>query len=208
MEVHAAVGISAAYRKADTGPQLHAVLAGDMTDSEPSRPEPARTDGMLARGVPRGATAADIPELVDLRAVMLSGLGQDPGAEAAPWREQAVTWLNERLARPDEWAIRVVGPPGGPLAACGAAWLTEHLPGPATPDGRRGYIGFMCTRPDARRRGHASTILASLIDWLTTRGVGRFELHASPDGRALYRRAGFGEDAYVAMYRCLAPRER
>lgn len=81
---------------------------------------------------------------------MLSSLGQDPGGEGAPWRKQAATWFSERLARPDEWAFQVIGPPGGPLTACGAAWLTEHLPGPAIPDGRRGYIGFMCTRPGAR----------------------------------------------------------
>jgi hypothetical protein len=30
---------------------------------------------------PRAATAADIPELVHLRALMLSSLGQDPGSE-------------------------------------------------------------------------------------------------------------------------------
>jgi NAD(P)-dependent dehydrogenase (short-subunit alcohol dehydrogenase family) len=47
------------------------------------------------------------------------------------------------------------------------------LPGPTTPDGRRGYIGFMCTRPRARRRGHGGEVLGSLIEWLTTRGVAR-----------------------------------
>lgn len=154
---------------------------------------------------PRAATAADVPELVELRAVMLASLGQDPGREGAPWRRQAVTWFAERLARPEDWAFRVVGPPGGTLAACGAAWLTEHLPGPTTPDGRRGYVGFMCTRPDARRHGHGGTIFSSLLDWLATRGVGRLELHASPDGLALYRRAGFAEDPYLAMYRTVGP---
>jgi GNAT superfamily N-acetyltransferase len=143
--------------------------------------------------------------------VMLSGLGQDPGGEDAPWRKQAASWFSERLTRPEDWAFRVIGPPGGPLAACGAAWLTEHLPGPSTPDGRRGYIGFMCTRPAARRRGrghghghghgHGSKILGILIDWLTTRGVARLELHASPDGLEMYRTAGFSEDPYLAMYR-------
>jgi GNAT superfamily N-acetyltransferase len=154
---------------------------------------------------PRAATAADITELVQLRAVMLSSLGQDPGGEDAPWRKPAVTWFSERLARPEEWAFRVIGPPGGPLSACGAAWLTEHLPGPAFPDGRRGYIGFMCTRPGDRRRGHGSKILGSLLDWLATRGVARLELHAAADGLEMHRRAGFCEDPHLAMYRMSSP---
>ncbi|GAB3966928.1 hypothetical protein GCM10029978_033160 [Actinoallomurus acanthiterrae] len=166
---------------------------------------PVTSGGIAAGNQPRAATAADITELVHLRAVMLSSLGQDPGGEGAPWRRQAATWFGERLARPEDWAFRVIGPPGGTLAACGAAWLTEHLPGPTTPDGRRGYIGFMCTRPSARRRGHGGRILGSLIEWLTTRGVARLELHASPDGLEMYRRSGFSEDPYLAMYRMSGP---
>ena len=136
-----------------------------------------------------------------LRAVMLSSLGQDPGSEGPPWRKQYATWFSERLARPEDWDFRVIGPSGVPLAACGAAWLIEQLPGPAAPVGRRGYIGFMCTRPGARRRGHGSEIFGSLIEWLSTRGVARLELHASADGLEMYRRAGFSEDPYLAMYR-------
>jgi GNAT superfamily N-acetyltransferase len=59
----------------------------------------------------------------------------------------------------------------------------------------------MCTRPGARRHGHGSRILGSLIEWLTVRGVARLELHASPAGLEMYRRAGFTEDPCLAMYR-------
>jgi GNAT superfamily N-acetyltransferase len=59
----------------------------------------------------------------------------------------------------------------------------------------------MCTRPGIRRCGHGSKILSSLIEWLTTRGVARLELHASPGGLEMYRRAGFTEEPYLAMYR-------
>lgn len=149
---------------------------------------------------PRVATTADIRELVELRAVMLASLGQDAGGADAPWRGHAATWFGERLARQADWTFQVVGPPGGTLAACGAAWLTEHLPGPSAPDGRRGYIAFMCTRPEARRQGHGRAILERLIEWTAARGVARLELHASPDGLELYRRAGFREDPYLAMH--------
>jgi GNAT superfamily N-acetyltransferase len=59
----------------------------------------------------------------------------------------------------------------------------------------------MCTRPGARRRGYGSEITGSLIEWLSTRGVARLELQASADGLEMYRRAGFSEDPYLAMYR-------
>ncbi|MEO3754433.1 GNAT family N-acetyltransferase [Streptomyces sp. B6B3] len=178
-----------------------------MTDRETARTVPVTSDAIAADNRSRAATAADITELTRLRSVMLSSLGQDPGGEGAPWRKQAAVWFSERLARPEEWALRVVGPPGGPLDACGAAWLIEQLPGPAAPDGRRGYIGFMCTRPGARRRGHGSSIFNSLVEWLATRGVARLELHAAPDGLDMYRRAGFNEDQYLAMYRMGSPPE-
>jgi hypothetical protein len=45
---------------------------------------------------------------------MLSSLGQDPGCEGAPWRKRAATWFSERPAQPEDWAFRLIGPPGGP----------------------------------------------------------------------------------------------
>jgi GNAT superfamily N-acetyltransferase len=155
---------------------------------------------------PRPAVDADIPELIRLRAVMFTSLGRDPGPEDAPWRRVAAGWFRERLARPEEWAFRVVGPEGGDLLACGAGWLTEHVPGPRAPTGQRGYIGLMCTEPKARRQGHARRILSELIEWFTPRGVTRLELRASPAGQSLYRCAGFVPDEGVAMYRPVVAR--
>jgi hypothetical protein len=63
----------------------------------------------------------------------------------------------------------------------------------------------MCTRPGVRHRGHGSKILSSLIEWLTTHSVARLELHASPGGLEMYRRADFSEDPYLAMYRMSRP---
>jgi hypothetical protein len=59
--------------------------------------------------------------------------------------------------------------------------------------------------PRRPHRGHGSEIFGSLIEWLSTRGVARLELHASPDGLEMHRRAGFSEDPYLAMYRMSSP---
>jgi ribosomal protein S18 acetylase RimI-like enzyme len=152
---------------------------------------------------PRPAVPTDIPELIRLRVVMLTSLGRDPGPEDAAWRPVAAEWFQQRLARPEDWVFRVVGPEGGVLQACGAGWLTEHLPGPRAPLGLRGHIGFICTDVDARRQGHARRILSELIEWFTPRGVARLELRASADGQALYRSAGFVVDDGAAMYRSI-----
>jgi hypothetical protein len=83
----------------------------------------------------RAAGPADVAELVRLRAVMLAGLGRDPGPAVGGWRPAAADWFRQRLERPSEWAFRVVAGDGGRVQACGAAWLTEHLPGPRAPHG-------------------------------------------------------------------------
>jgi len=134
---------------------------------------------------------------------MLISLGRDADPENVSWHPAAQAWFRQRLTRPEEWAFRVVGPEDGALQACGAAWLTEHLPGPRAPSGQRGYIGFMCTEPEFRRQGHARRILDDLVDWLCLHDVNRLELRASPEAHALYRSAGFVDDDGVAMYRTL-----
>lgn len=149
----------------------------------------------------RAAGPDDVAELVRLRAVMLADLGRDPGPAVGGWRPVAAQWFRERLDRPQEWAFRVVAADGGHLRACGAAWLTEHLPGPRAPRGYRGYIGFMCTEPAARGQGCARRILRDLLGWLERQDVTRIELHASPAGHSLYRSEGFADDAAVPMYR-------
>jgi GNAT superfamily N-acetyltransferase len=49
----------------------------------------------------------------------------------------------------------------------------------------------MVTLPEFRRRGCASAVLASLLDWFKAHEVATIELHATAPSELMYRAAGF-----------------
>jgi GNAT superfamily N-acetyltransferase len=59
------------------------------------------------------------------------------------------------------------------------------------PSGKMGYIQNMYTAPDHRKKGMGSMILNKLIETGAEWGLTAFELHATDDGAALYRKKGF-----------------
>ena len=66
------------------------------------------------------------------------------------------------------------------------------------------WVGLydIVTRPDARRRGHASKVVASLLSWARDNGASSAYLQVTADNapaQALYARFGFGE-AYQYAY--------
>ncbi|MGR4881042.1 GNAT family N-acetyltransferase [Streptomyces sp. LARHCF249] len=151
---------------------------------------------------PRTAVPADVPELIRLRAVALASLGMDPGPPDAAWRTTAYDWFTERVGDlPGMRCLVVGGAPGEPLLATGMAWITHHLPGPQSPDGRRGYLDGIVTDEAARGRGHGRRIVDGLVGWLEGLGIGYVQLHASADGEPVYRAAGFVPGRYPGMDR-------
>ncbi|MGI8328376.1 GNAT family N-acetyltransferase [Actinomadura scrupuli] len=85
------------------------------------------------------------------------------------------------------------------LAASGVGVIDQRLPGPRTPNGRWGHISGMVTDPGHRRQGHARAIMTELLAWFHAHEVRRIDLHASPDGEALYRALGFTEHHGTAL---------
>ena len=150
----------------------------------------------------RRAGVADAAALVRLRALMLSAMGSDPSADG--WARACEEAFVRRLAEPDRFAAWLVEVDGSPVAS-GVGWLEEHLPSPSAPDGRRGHIASMSTDPAHRRQGHAQAVLDALLCWFAGAGVLRVDLRATPDGRAMYERAGFREVGGAALSR-VSPR--
>ncbi|MFJ2822499.1 GNAT family N-acetyltransferase [Streptomyces toxytricini] len=149
---------------------------------------------------PRPATAADVPELVRLRAVALAALGVDPGPADAAWRGVAPAWFRERInARADVHCLVVGGAPGERLVATGMAWVTYHLPRPQYTDGRRGYLDGIVTDEGFRGQGHARRIVDGLVAWLNGIGIHYIQLHASSDGEPVYKAAGFVPSHFASM---------
>jgi GNAT superfamily N-acetyltransferase len=142
----------------------------------------------------RPARPPDALEVVRLAELMYRSLGLAyPDDRWDRWRAEARHVVVARLGR--DLALFVVEDPGrsGHLVSAGAGTIAERLPNPSHADARVGYIQWMSTEPAFRRRGLARAVLGSLLDWFARDGIDNIELHASPDGRLLYRSAGFWE---------------
>lgn len=141
----------------------------------------------------RPATPDDIAELVRLRELLFTGLtaGWGPPPAGTGWRDACAAALRDQLADDSRRIIVIDGAPG--LAACGIGVIDRRLPSPYNPSGLIGYVLGIVTDTAHRRRGHARLIMENLLQWFDDRGLRRVDLHASPDGQALYRSLGFDD---------------
>jgi GNAT superfamily N-acetyltransferase len=89
----------------------------------------------------------------------------------------------------------------GAVAAGGAVWLREQQPGPGHGARLVPYLMSMYTEPKYRRLGLASVIVKEAVEWARKRGYRRFTLHASKQGRKVYRKLGWtrGWEMYVDL---------
>lgn len=152
---------------------------------------------MPAIPVPRLATLDDVDELVRLRRVMMDALGVP---NEPTWASTCADFLRATMADGTTGAMVAEDPKGpGRLVACGVGSIIRRLPGPATPDGRYGYISSMVTEPPWRGRGVAGGIVAGLLAWFGDRGVLKVDLHATRAGEPIYRRHGFAEGEFQEL---------
>lgn len=149
----------------------------------------------------RTAAPADIPELVELRALLFGHLadGWGPPTAGEDWRDACATALAAALAA-DDMPIMVIDG-DGELAACGLGVVDRRLPSPYNASGLVGHVFGIATRPRYRRRGHARAILTALLGWFDDRGLTRVDLNASAEGQPLYRSLGFAVHPDPAMRR-------
>ncbi|HMK99751.1 MAG TPA: GNAT family N-acetyltransferase [Acidimicrobiales bacterium] len=93
----------------------------------------------------------------------------------------------------DEVAVFVADHPDRPgtLVSCGAGVVVPRLPNPWHPHGRAGYVQWMSTEPEFRRRGYGRAVLQAVLAWFDQGGVDNVELHATEQGEPLYRSEGF-----------------
>jgi GNAT superfamily N-acetyltransferase len=142
----------------------------------------------------RSARPDDADEVARLAELMYRSLGLDFDEDVwERWRRTARTAVRERLGADLSVVVAEDDEMPGHLVACGAVAISGRLPNPAHADNRVGYVQWMSTEPDFRRRGLGRAVLLGLLEWCESMGVDNVELHASPAGVHLYRSEGFWE---------------
>ncbi|HXQ93674.1 MAG TPA: GNAT family N-acetyltransferase [Thermoplasmata archaeon] len=139
----------------------------------------------------RRATASDTDLLVRHRLAMFASLGGQPKRGLARHGPRYAAWLVPQLAKGELIAWVAEGSDGRALGS-GAVWFQPAQPRPGFDDLRVPYILSIYTEPSARGHGVATAIVRKAIGLAKRLGYARVTLHASPMGRGVYERLGFG----------------
>ena len=86
-----------------------------------------------------------------------------------------------------EW----VAEENGEIIATSAILFYEFPPSIDFPNGNKGYIANMYTKPEYRGRGIATALIGKLTEEAIARGITRLWLSASNDGKPVYIKCGF-----------------
>lgn len=118
----------------------------------------------------RPAHRGDTDEIVRLAEGMFAEL--NARAPGASWREAAREAVHDRVG--DDLAAFVVDHPEHPgrLIALAAGIITRRLPTTRSPSGRVGYVQWVATDCDWRRRGFARVAITALLGWFDSKEVG------------------------------------
>ncbi|WP_063774237.1 GNAT family N-acetyltransferase [Streptacidiphilus rugosus] len=141
----------------------------------------------------RRADPADVGRLVELRALMMTEMGEDVDADPS-WRGDAAAWFARRMEQTDTFAAFVAALPAHGVVSCAVGTVDDHAPSPRNRSGRRGEIANVVTSPDFRGRGLARACMGALLDWFAEETAATtVRLAATSGGEALYRGLGFTE---------------
>lgn len=147
----------------------------------------------------RRATPADIPALVEFRALMMTEMGEDFDADPT-LRTDVSAWFERRMLRQDAFAAFVADLPDAGVVACAMGTVEDHAPSPRSRTGLRGELANVVTLPEFRRRGLARGCVEALLDWFARETpVATVRLAATADGVDLYRSLGFTEPRDVIL---------
>ncbi|MDO5736410.1 MAG: GNAT family N-acetyltransferase [Propionibacteriaceae bacterium] len=151
----------------------------------------------------RRATVEDIPELVELQALLFADMGHD-NASTTSWRNPAADWLRDHLGV--DACVYVVDD-AGTLVACALGYLHTAPPSPSSMTDLRGHISNVVTIESHRRRGHARRCVDALMEWFTQETSAEVvDLSASPDGQPLYESMGWQVRDDPTMRRSISSR--
>ena len=143
--------------------------------------------GPMARLFVRAARRDDLPAIEQLVAGMFRDLGT--ADRPAVWNAELAQAFTERLGR-DIAAYVTVDQADRPIAV--AIGVVDHrLPSPRRLTGQIGYVEWLATHAQYRRRGAARLALRELLRWFDEHGIEAVDVHASDAAVPLYTELGF-----------------
>jgi len=104
--------------------------------------------------------------------------------------EAFLPWVREKMSAGEYLGWFAVAEDGA-IAAGAGLWLMDWPPHMIGPGSRRGNILNVYTDPEYRRQGLARRLTETAIEWCRANGIATVILHASDQGRELYRSLGF-----------------
>jgi GNAT superfamily N-acetyltransferase len=150
----------------------------------------ARHNTKTGRVTYRPTTAADVDVLTDHRHRMWTAIGRHTEAEILEHDGRYRKWAKPRLRSGELVGVLAEAPDGTPVGS-GLVWFRADQPYPQTSTVAGPYVLSMYTWPDWRGRGIASGIVRRLVAACRAQGYPSVVLHASQQGRTVYRRLGF-----------------
>jgi GNAT superfamily N-acetyltransferase len=138
----------------------------------------------------RRATLRDITVLVEHRRRMWEDIRKDPPTTLEKGSRYYRQWLRTRLQDKRIVGFIVIGPDHHPVAS-GLAMLYELDPPPWGGLHIVPHLISVYTEPSYRRKGFASAVVKSLVQWARSEGYVGVTLSPAKNARRLYAQLGF-----------------
>ena len=136
----------------------------------------------------RAAEAADASRLLTLWALLFA---EDEANPRAAWKTHAREWFARSVGDRDSACFPVIEV-GGEIVATAIGTLELGVPNPHCIRGRAVRLANVVTLPEHRGKGYGSSLVLHVIEWARSIEADRVDLSATPDGRGIYEKAGFG----------------
>ena len=137
----------------------------------------------------RPATTADIEIITSHRRQMFADMGEPDEMKLDNMCVQFRPWLERKMAC-GEYLGWLATLPGGEVVAGAGLWLMDWPPHMISSPSR-GNILNVYTMRAYRRQGLARRLIETALDWCRSHEIRAVILHASEEGRDLYRKLGF-----------------
>jgi GNAT superfamily N-acetyltransferase len=141
----------------------------------------------------RRAERSDLEALVQMRMALLREVG-NIGAESGPGELAAVVEAHKRYfseSIPAGKYLGIAAQAEGKVVGTGGLVLLERPPYRGNLSGVEGYLMNIYTVPNWRGKGVASAVVDQILALAKQSEVKRVWLHAEPEARRIYEKAGF-----------------